>query len=91
LQISCMFSVSLLFGPGSDGWIGSGAPIFPMKGPFAGLVQLLVHGSHYPISSPGGFIRETQRNEWPGVWLEIGFVACMTEELHRPLACRSLD
>ena len=30
-------------------------------------------------------------HEWPGVWLEIGFVACMTEELHRPLAGRSLD
>jgi len=44
----------------TDGWIGSGAPIIPMKGPFAGLVQLLVHGSHYPISSPGGFISERE-------------------------------
>ena len=38
----------------SDGWTGSGAPIFPMTGRVDRVVQLLVHGSRYPISSPGG-------------------------------------
>jgi hypothetical protein len=32
-------------------WVWSGAPIIPMKGRSEGLVPLLVHGSHYPISS----------------------------------------
>ena len=36
-----------------------GAPIIPMKGLPEGFVQLLVHGSHYPISI---------ENEERGLW-----------------------
>ena len=47
LRFFFLFAVCLIFVFGlSDGWIGSGAPIFPMKGRFDRVVQLLVHGYH---------------------------------------------
>jgi len=99
LQISCVsffLSACLIFVFGlSDGWIGSGAPIFPMKGRFDRVVQLLVHGYHWPISSHGGLSECWGEGDvlksvaW--YWLWDRLVACMTEELHHPLAGRSLD
>lgn len=57
-------------------WFGGRAPIIPMKGLPEGFVQLLVHGSHYPIS-----IR-TRGDR---------LVVCMIEEPLRSLADRCLD
>jgi hypothetical protein len=56
----------LVFLVSLDVWIGSGAPIIPMKGCFCGLVQLLVHGSHYPISWLEVYLRERERDEMSG-------------------------
>jgi len=90
---SCRSRAFLVLGLCSDGWLDRKRSSYHSnEGSFRWVGTAA--RSWFPLSyliSWRVYLRERGRDEWPGVWLEIGFVACMTEELHRSLAGRSLD